>query len=94
MWAFRFFFQASLLDSCTYNLIRMERAGTGVISGNTGKYTSNMVITPAMIGVDNAYSPYPAAGQIEYFFNNFGCSKLEKISWNFCWGYSLISVYI
>jgi hypothetical protein len=55
-----------------YNLFRMERAGTGVINGNTANYSNNMVITPAMIGVDNAYSPYPAAGQIEYFFNNFG----------------------
>jgi len=77
-----------------YNLIRMERAGTGVISGNTGNYTNNMVITPAMIGVDNAYSPYPAAGQIEYFFNNFG-STLNPSSADldnlFNWLYQIVN---
>ena len=57
-----------------YNLFRMERGGTGPISGLSSNNTNNMVITPAMIGVDNAYSPYPAAGQPEYFFNNFGAT--------------------
>lgn len=49
-----------------YNLWRWERAG---IDGTTNSMTS----TAAMIGVDNAYSLYPAGGtSAENVFNDFG----------------------
>ena len=77
-----------------YNLFREERAGSGVISGNSSNYTNNMVITPAMIGVDNAYSCYPAAGQPEYNFNNFGAtlnSSSTDLNYVFNWLYSMVN---
>ena len=48
-----------------YNLVRSERKG---ISGSANDITS----TAAMIGVDNAYSLYPAGGAAESVFNDFG----------------------
>jgi hypothetical protein len=77
-----------------YNLFRQERAGSGVISGNAANYTNNMVITPAIVGVDNAYSCYPAAGQPEYNFNNFGAtlnSSSADINYVFNWLYNMVN---
>jgi hypothetical protein len=77
-----------------YNLFRLERSGSGTISGLTSNYSNNMVITPAMIGVDNAYSAYPAAGQPEFFFNNFGAtlnSSSTDLNYLFNWLYQMIS---
>ena len=48
-----------------YSLWRSERKG---INGSS----NDMAITPAMIGVDNAYSLRPAAGAPEQVFNDFG----------------------
>lgn len=54
-----------------YNLIRRERGG--IDGGPTSNSTNDMYITPAFIGVDNAYSPFPAGGQQpERVFNTFG----------------------
>ena len=54
-----------------YNLIRRERGG--IDGGPTSNTTNDMYITPAFIGVDNAYSPFPAGGQQpERVFNTFG----------------------
>lgn len=54
-----------------YNLVRRERGGIdGGFNANT---TNDMYLTPAFIGVDNAFSPFPAGGnQPERIFNNFG----------------------
>ena len=54
-----------------YNLVRRERGGIdGGFNSNT---TNDMYLTPAFIGVDNAFSPFPAGGgQPERIFNNFG----------------------
>ena len=54
-----------------YNLVRRERGGIdGGFNNNT---TNDMYLTPAFIGVDNAFSPFPAGGgQPERIFNNFG----------------------
>lgn len=48
-----------------YNLLRQERRG---IAAPTNDITN----TAAMIGVDNAYSLYPAGGAAESVFNDFG----------------------
>lgn len=48
-----------------YNLFRLERSATN----NT---TNNMTITPVVVGVDNAYSPYPSASAPEKIFSDFG----------------------
>ncbi len=48
-----------------YNLVRQERRG---IAAPTNDITN----TAAMIGVDNAYSLYPAGGAAESVFNDFG----------------------
>lgn len=48
-----------------YNLFRLERSSTKNTSGD-------MTITPAMIGVDNAYSPYPSGSAPEKIFSDFG----------------------
>lgn len=48
-----------------YNLVRSERKG----SNGTASDITN---TAAMIGVDNAYSLYPAGGAAESVFNDFG----------------------
>ena len=54
-----------------YNLVRRERGG--IDGGPTSNTTNDMYITPAFIGVDNAYSPFPAGGQQpERVFNTFG----------------------
>ena len=54
-----------------YNLVRRERGGIDGGFNNNG--TNDMYLTPAFIGVDNAFSPFPAAGgQPERIFNNFG----------------------
>lgn len=54
-----------------YNLVRRERGG--IDGGPTTNTTNDMYITPAFIGVDNAYSPFPAGGQQpERVFNSFG----------------------
>jgi starch-binding outer membrane protein, SusD/RagB family len=54
-----------------YNLVRRERGGIdGGFNSNT---TNDMYITPAFIGVDNAFAPFPAGGNApERMFNNFG----------------------
>jgi len=52
------------------------------------------MITPAIIGVDNAYANYPAAGQIEYFFNNFGATlnpSSTDINTLFDWLYKIVN---
>lgn len=48
-----------------YDLVRAERKGINAAS-------TDMAITAAMIGVDNAYSLYPAGGAPEAVFNDFG----------------------
>jgi len=54
-----------------YNLVRRERGG--ISSGFNSNTTNDMFLTPAFIGVDNAYAPFPAGGgQPERIFNNFG----------------------
>lgn len=54
-----------------YNLVRRERGG--IDGGYNSNTTNDMYITPAFIGVDNAFSPFPAGGnQPERIFNNFG----------------------
>ena len=54
-----------------YNLVRRERGG--IDGGATTNTTNDMYITPAFIGVDNAFSPFPAGGQQpERVFNAFG----------------------
>ncbi|MFN3488030.1 MAG: RagB/SusD family nutrient uptake outer membrane protein [Emticicia sp.] len=54
-----------------YNLVRRERGG--IDGGPSTNTTNDMYITPAFIGVDNAYSPFPAGGQQpERVFNTFG----------------------
>ncbi len=58
-----------------YNLIRLERAGIDGANSNpvVVASTNDMYITPAFVGVDNAYSPFPAgAQQPERVFNTFG----------------------
>lgn len=79
-----------------YDLFRFERAGTGKMENpvNTGNNNNNMMITPAIIGVDNAYSNYPAAGQPEYFFNNFGATlnpSSTDINTLFNWLYKIVN---
>jgi hypothetical protein len=54
-----------------YNLVRRERGG--IDGGFNNNSTNDMYLTPAFIGVDNAFSPFPAGGgQPERIFNNFG----------------------
>lgn len=54
-----------------YNLVRRERGGIDV--GPNTNNINDMYITPAFIGVDNAYSPFPAGNQQpERVFNTFG----------------------
>jgi hypothetical protein len=54
-----------------YNLVRRERGG--IADGFNSNSTNDMYLTPAFIGVDNAFSPFPAGGgQPERIFNNFG----------------------
>lgn len=48
-----------------YNLVRAERKG---INGSS----NDMAITAAMVGVDNAFSLFPASGAPESVFNDFG----------------------
>lgn len=48
-----------------YSLVRLERQG---INGPS----NDLTITPAVIGVDNAYSLFPAGGAPEQIFNDFG----------------------
>lgn len=48
-----------------YNLVRAERKG---INGSS----NDMAITVAVVGVDNAYSLFPAGGAPEAVFNDFG----------------------
>ncbi|MEO5947220.1 MAG: RagB/SusD family nutrient uptake outer membrane protein [Chitinophagaceae bacterium] len=48
-----------------YNLVRQERRGIAAP-------TNDISNTAAMIGVDNAYSLYPAGGAAESVFNDFG----------------------
>lgn len=54
-----------------YNLVRRERGG--ISDGFNNNSTNDMYLTPAFIGVDNAFAPFPAGGgQPERIFNNFG----------------------
>ena len=54
-----------------YNLVRRERGG--IDGGFNNNSTNDMYLTPAFIGVDNAFSPFPAGGgQPERIFNSFG----------------------
>lgn len=54
-----------------YNLVRRERGG--ISGGYNSNTTNDMFITPAFIGVDNAYAPFPSGGNApERMFNNFG----------------------
>jgi hypothetical protein len=54
-----------------YNLVRRERGG--ISDGFNANSTNDLYLTPAFIGVDNAFSPFPAGGgQPERIFNNFG----------------------
>lgn len=48
-----------------YNLVRAERRGIAAAS-------NDITNTAAVIGVDNAYSLYPAGGAAESVFNDFG----------------------
>ncbi len=48
-----------------YNLVRQERRGIAAASNDISN-------TAAVIGVDNAYSLYPAGGAAESVFNDFG----------------------
>ncbi|OJU26335.1 MAG: hypothetical protein BGN92_01565 [Sphingobacteriales bacterium 41-5] len=48
-----------------YNLFRLERS-------STDNSTNNMTITAAIIGVDNAYCPYPSGSAPERIFSEFG----------------------
>ena len=63
-----------------YVLIRRERGG---IDGGANNNTSNeMYITPAFIGVDNAFSPFPAGGGAsERMFNTFGITLNPAVSY-------------
>lgn len=54
-----------------YNLVRRERGG--IDGGPTTNTSNDMYITPAFVGVDNAFSPFPAGNQQpERVFNTFG----------------------
>ncbi len=54
-----------------YNLVRRERGG--IDGGPTTNTSNDMYITPAFVGVDNAFSPFPAGNQQpERVFNAFG----------------------
>ena len=77
-----------------YDLFRLERAGIGRVSGLASNNNNNMVITPAIIGVDNAYSNFPAAGAPEYNFNNFGAtlnSASADLNDLFSWLYNIVN---
>lgn len=77
-----------------YDLFRIERAGIGASNGVLTNLTNNMVITPAIVGVDNAYSNYPAAGQPEYIYNTFGStlnSSSTDLNSLFGWLYNSIN---
>ena len=76
-----------------YNLIRRERAG---IDGGADRASFNdMYITPAFVGVDNAYSPFPAGGtQPERVFNTFGITlnaAVPYISNVWYWLYQIVN---
>lgn len=54
-----------------YNLVRRERGG--IDGGFNSNSTNELYLTAAFIGVDNAYSPFPAGGNApERMFNSFG----------------------
>ena len=76
-----------------YNLIRRERAGIDAGANTTSG--NDMYITPAFIGVDNAYSPFPAGGsQPERVFNTFGVTlnpSVPYISNVWYWLYQIIN---
>lgn len=77
-----------------YDLFRIERAGIGASTGVVANNTNNMVITPAIIGVDNAYSNYPAAAQPEYIYNTFAStlnSSSTDLNSLFGWLYNSIN---
>lgn len=84
-------FEAGLIG--IYNLMRRERAG--IDQGADRTSSNDMYITPAFIGVDNAYSPFPAGGQQpERVFNTFGVTlnpAVPYISNVWTWLYQIIN---
>jgi starch-binding outer membrane protein, SusD/RagB family len=63
-----------------YSLIRRERGG--IDGGATSNTTNDMYITPAFVGVDNAYSPFPSGGsQPDRVFNTFGVTLNPAVSY-------------
>lgn len=54
-----------------YNLVRRERAGIGTSSSGID-LSNDLASTAAMVGVDNAFSLFPASGAPEQVFNEFG----------------------
>ncbi len=55
-----------------YALVRRERAGIGTTSSGSIDLSNDLAITAAMVGVDNAFSLFPASGAPEQVFNDFG----------------------
>ena len=80
-----------------YNLVRRERGGIAGLESvpQVENTTNDMYITQAFIGVDNAFSPFPAGGQQpERIFNTFGVtlnSSVPYISNVWGWLYQIIN---
>ncbi|SOD88735.1 RagB/SusD family nutrient uptake outer membrane protein [Spirosoma fluviale] len=55
-----------------YGLVRRERAGIGSTSSGSIDLSNDLASTAAMVGVDNAFSLFPASGAPEQVFNEFG----------------------
>lgn len=55
-----------------YGLVRRERSGIGTTSSGSTDLSNDLAITAAMVGVDNAFSLFPASGAPEQVFNEFG----------------------
>ncbi|KAB7727362.1 RagB/SusD family nutrient uptake outer membrane protein [Rudanella paleaurantiibacter] len=55
-----------------YNLVRRERAGIGTTGSGAPDPANDLTMTAAVIGVDNAFSLFPAGGAPEQVFNEFG----------------------
>ena len=76
-----------------YTLIRRERGG--IDAGYDRNTANDMFMTAAFIGVDNAYSPFPAgAQQPERVFNTFGVMlnpAVPYISNIWSWLYQIIN---
>lgn len=55
-----------------YTLVRRERAGIGTTASGAPDLANDLASTAAMVGVDNAFSLFPASGAPEQVFNEFG----------------------